>query len=201
MGISEEEARLQDMGIPILSDQAAPLIHAECVRIAQRLRRTGRKIVGLLPASDEIAVPPIAVQIGLALVELSGATVALVDGNVRWPAFSALAAAADTGRDESLFVTRWVRGSLAVLTPPRASDPGAGVPHLARLLGQGSDLFGHVLVDLTGFDLTGDHLAAIELVQAALVVAQAGLTREADLVRLRQELPAGKNLGVLLVGA
>src|SRR5262245_8062242 len=91
MGISEEEARLQRIGIHVISDQEDAAVHGACVRVAQRIRQAGRKVVGLVPASDDVAVPHLAVQLGLALVELSGATVALVDANVRWPAFSSLA--------------------------------------------------------------------------------------------------------------
>ena len=200
MGISEEEARLQRIGIHVISDQEDPRVHGACVRVAQRLRQTGRKVIGLVPASEEVAVPPLAVQLGLALVELSGATVALVDANVRWPAFSSLASEEVRTQDEMIFATRWLRGSLALLTPPRAWDPGAGVPQLARVITQGSELFAHVLVDLTGFELVGDHLAAVELVQAVLIVARAGRTREAELLRLQYDLPDGKNLGVLLTG-
>src|SRR5258708_7214488 len=92
VALSDEEARLKKLGIVVISDTDDHGVHSECIRVAQRLRQRGRKIVGLVPASADVAVPPIAVQIGLALVELSGATVALVDANVRWPAFSALAA-------------------------------------------------------------------------------------------------------------
>jgi hypothetical protein len=200
MGISEEESRLQRIGIHVISDQDDHRVHAECVRVAQRIRQTGRKIVGLVPTSSDVAVPPIAVQLGLALVELSGATVALVDANVRWPAFSSLAAEEVRTQDEMIFATRWLRGSLALLTPPRAWDPGAGVPQLARVITQGSELFAHVLVDLTGFELVGDHLAAVELVQSIMIIARAGRTKETELLRLQHDLPAGKNLGVLLVG-
>ena len=200
MATSEEESRLQRIGIHVISDQEDHRVHSECVRVAQRIRQTGKKIIGMVPTSSEVAVPPIAVQIGLALVELSGATVALVDANVRWPAFSSLAAEEVRTQDEMIFATRWLRGSLALLTPPRAWDPGAGVPQLARVITQGSELFAHVLVDLTGFELVGDHLAAVELVQSIMIIARAGRTKESELLRLQHDLPSGKNLGVLLVG-
>jgi hypothetical protein len=51
----------------------------------------------------------------------------------------------------SAFSTRWLRGSLALLSPPRAERAGEVVPQLARVLLEGQELFAHVLVDLTGF--------------------------------------------------
>jgi hypothetical protein len=189
----KRDARLEAAGLSVAAD---PEVRDECIRVAGRLRATGKKIFGLLPAGDDVAVPPIGVQLGLALAEVSGATVAFVDANLRWPAISALAA------DESAegFATRWLRGTLALLTPPRAGAAGAGLPQLARLIQQSSELFAHALVDLTGFRKIGEHLAAIEMCDGVVVVARSGHTREDALVRVRHEL--GDDLvGVLLTGA
>jgi hypothetical protein len=140
------------------------------------------------------------VQLGLALAEVSGATVAFVDANLRWPAISQLAVGERPDDDESAFATRWLRGSLALLTPPRAGAAGAGVPQLARVIQQSSELFAHALIDLTGFKNLGEHLAAIEMCDGVLVIARAGRTREGELLRLKHELPPAQNLGVLLIG-
>ena len=43
MGISEEESRLQRIGIHVLSDHDDPRVRAECVRVAQRIRQVGKK--------------------------------------------------------------------------------------------------------------------------------------------------------------
>src|SRR5262245_57700122 len=170
------------------------------MRTAQHLRDQGRRIMGLVPASAEVAVPPLAIQLGMALVQLSGATVAYVDANVRWPAISDVAGGDAPGADGSMFATHWLRGSLALLTPPRAGDAGAGVPQLRRLIEHGAELFAHVLVDLTGFDRLGEHLSAVALCEGVLIVARAGRTREPELRRLAGELPSERNLGVVLIG-
>jgi hypothetical protein len=88
---------------------------------------------------------------------------------------------------------------LALLTPPRASAAGAGLPQLARLIQQSTELFAHVLVDLTGFRKIGEHLAAIEMCDAVVLIARAGRTEENALLRVRAELPK-QLMGVVLVG-
>ena len=187
-------------------------VHSECVRIARRLHAARQKVIGFIPASPRVAVPPLALQLGSALVELTGATVAFVDANVRYPALSAMAEEDDfppepdrrptTDGEERprIFRTRWLRGSLAVLTPPGAELAGEAVPPLARLLLDGVDLFEYVLVDLTGFDVLGEHASAAACMDAVALVGRAHRTRERDLLRFLREMPSSRFLGVMLVG-
>jgi hypothetical protein len=74
------------------------------------------------------------------------------------------------------------------------------VPQLARVLIDGADLFAHILVDLTGFELLGEHASAAACMDGVAVVARAHHTREQALVDLAQLLPQDRFLGVLLVG-
>jgi len=185
------DERLRLLGIDLLQDGA---VRDECVRVARRI--VGSKVIGLLPASNDIGVPALGVQLGLALAEVSHGTVAFVDANLRWPAVVEEANAAG-----GPFVTRWLKGSLALLTPPQVQAAGAGVPQLGQLLSSGSELFAHVLVDLTGFKKLGEHLAAVQMVDGVVVVARAGRTTEGELLRLGHELPRARNLGVLLTAA
>ncbi len=196
---SDDDQRLAELGIEILTDESGPMVRAECMRIARRLVAAGEKIVGLIPASDDVAVPALALQIGGALCDLTGATVAYVDANVRYPSLSAIAG--EDGNDgDSVYSTRWLHGSLAVLTPHGSERPGEAVPQLARLLVSGVDLFHHVLVDLTGFDVLGEHGSAAACMDAVMLVGRAHHTRERDLLRFRAEMPEKRFLGVLLVG-
>src|SRR5262245_6060316 len=207
---AREEARLQILGLSEIGNKADGDVHSECVRIARRLNAAKQKVVGFIPATPKVAVPPIALQLGSALVELTGATVAFVDANVRYPALSAMAeeegevavkrAATDPDGHARVFRTRWLRGSLAVLTPPAAELAGEAVPALARLLLDGVDLCEYVLVDLTGFDVLGEHASAAACMDAVILVGQAHLTRERDLLRFLREMPSSRFLGVLLVG-
>ena len=191
--------RLDAIGIPLLDDEEPA--RAECIRIARRLHHAGHQILGLLPTEREAAALPLAVQLGQALVELTGATVALVDANVRWPALPLLG----PGKlahppDEDLYTTRWLHDSLALLIPTRATEQGAGALELRRLLTHARELFKHLLVDLTGFEPLGEHLEAAALVDRVVLVGSAGRTRGRRLRALEQLLPAGKLLGVILIG-
>lgn len=193
------------LGLPDF-DRPPAEVRGECIRVGRRLHHLGRRVVGLLPASREVAVVPIALQIGRALSEVrQGATIGVVDANLRWPAMSPEAIkewpTGPGGRDDDpVFTTRWLRPSLALLTPKRIGAAGAGLPELARVIQEGFELFAHMLVDLTGFRELGEYLAAIEMLDGVVVVARAGVTREGDLLRLQHALPASHNLGVLLVG-
>lgn len=195
-----DDVTLEALGIQ-LDDAALAALRTDCIPMARRIARAGKKIVGLVPASPEVGIVAVGVQLGLALGELTNGTVAYADANIRWPAISQLALGTRPAENESMFATRWLRGQLALLTPARVGQAGAGVPQLARVIQHGAELFAHVLVDLTGFKELGEHLAAIDMMDAVVVVARAGQTREHELLRLNHDLPRHLNLGVLLAGA
>ena len=208
MAVHDDADRLAAAGISIIGGGDRAGVHAEAVRIARRIHGARQKVVGFIPATDRVAVPPVALQLGSALVELTGATIAFVDANVRYPALADISTgdgashgASDADRVEHrVFETRWLRGSLAVLTPRGAERAGEAVPALARLLLDGIDLFEYVLVDLTGFDLLGEHASAAACMDAVVLVGQAHQTREKHLLRFLREMPESRFLGVLLVG-
>jgi hypothetical protein len=198
--VSEDDALLSAIGIELAAGAALPAVRAECTRIARRIHASRTKIIGLVPADEEVAVPPIVIQIGSALCELTGSTIAVVDANVRYPGLSKLATEVSPDRAASVYSTRWIRGSLALLTPPRAERAGEIVPQLARLLLDGVDLFAHVLCDLTGLELLGEHGSAAACMDAVIVVARARRTREDALIELGRLMPAERFMGVLLIG-
>jgi hypothetical protein len=193
---SEDDALLAAIGLDVDRDD----VRAEATRIARRLHASEATAIGLVPADAHVAVPPVAIQIGLSLCDLTGGTVAVVDANVRYPGMQRLARGEAAGGDDSVFATRWLRGSLALLTPPRVERAGEVVPQLARLLLEGAGLFEHILCDLTGFELLGEHGSAAACMDAVIVVGRAHHTREADLLALRRLMPEGRFMGVLLVG-
>jgi hypothetical protein len=196
---SDEEAILASIGVRVAGDDLAEL-RAACMRIGRKIHKAGTKVVGFVPTDDRTAVPPLLVHLGLALCDLTGATVAVVDANVRYPGLSALSRGHSPDRETSVFSTRWLRGSLALLTPPRVELAGEVVPQLARVLLEGSDLFAHVLVDLTGFDLLGEHGSAAACMDAVALVGRRRRTRETQLRQLAELMPADRFLGVVLVG-
>ena len=175
-------------------------LKAACIRVARRLHNEGVRVVGFVPAEDSVAVPPLLIQLGVALTELTGATIAVVDANVRYPGLGALNRDQETDSDDSVFSTRWLYGSLALLSPPRVESAGQVVPQLARALIDGADLFAHVLVDLTGFELLGEHASAAACMDAVALVGRAHHSREKELIELARLMPYGRFLGVLLVG-
>ena len=175
-------------------------LQAACAMIARRIHGERIRVVGFVPSNDKVAVPPVIVHLGLALCDLTGATVAVVDANVRYPGLAEVAKGHRTDHDDSVFTTRWLRGSLALLSSPRVERAGEVVPQLARVLLEGADLFAHVLVDLTGFELLGEHASAAACMDGVALVGRAHQSREEELVQLARLMPQGRFLGVLLVG-
>ena len=200
-------------------------IEAACARIARRIVDEKLRIVGFVPSDDQVAVLPVAIHLGLALCRLTGATVAVVDANVRYPGLAEISRgpemeraserwragpgsneaaagqpAARTNHETSVFATRWLKGSLALLSPPSVERAGEVVPQLARALLDGSDMFAHVLVDLTGFELLGEHASAAACMDGVALIGRAHRTRERELVELASLMPHGRFMGVLLVG-
>lgn len=195
----EEEARLAEVGIHVVGDES-PDVRAECMRIARRLLIERVKVIGFIPARDDVGIPSVVIQLGLSLVDLSGATAAYVDANVRYPALASLSDGVAKDSPNEVFSTRWIKGSFALLTPHRAEKAGEAVPALANLLLDGTELFEHVLVDLTGFDRLGEHASAAACMDGVVLVGRAHKTREKDVLRFVNEMPEGRFLGVLLVG-
>lgn len=187
------------LGIAVGDDRNGEL-KAACSRIARRVHGDKLRVVGFVPSDDKVAVPPLIIQLGLALVDLTGATIGVIDANVRYPGLSELNRGQETDSDETVFSTRWLHGSLALLSPPRAEKAGEVVPQLARVLLHGADLFAHVLVDLTGFELLGEHGSAAACCDAVALVSRAHTTREHELLELASLMPQSRFLGVLLVG-
>lgn len=194
-----DDAALAAIGIPIADGQSGEL-RAACARIARRIHGDAIRVIGFVPGDDRVAVPPLLIQLGSALCDLTGATIAVVDANVRYPGLAALNRGQSTDHDDSVFSTRWLRGSLALLSPPRVERAGEVVPQLARVLLDGADLFAHVLVDLTGFELLGEHASAAACMDGVALVARAHHTHERELVELSRLMPRGRFLGVVLVG-
>jgi len=196
---ASDDEILAALGIAI-GDRRSGELKAACAKIARRIHGEHIRVIGFVPGDDEVAVPPVIIQLGLGLCELTGATIAVVDANVRYPGLGALNRGRAADHDESVFSTRWLRGSLALLSPPRVERAGEVVPQLARVLLDGADLFAHVLVDLTGFELLGEHASAAACMDGVALVARAHKTREQQLMDLVQLLPRGRLLGILLVG-
>lgn len=205
-GSDREQARAEELeflaqaGIPLVGDDDAPGVRAECMRVARRLAASGMRSFGLIPINDRAAVPPVAIQLGVALMDLSGATVAYVDANTAWPAMPIADATAETRLfEDEPFSLRWLFRSLALVVPRVATSAGDAVPKLEWALGDGGSLFKHILVDLTGFDQLGEREAALDLVDGVILVAHPKQTTEREILKARDILDPERILGALLV--
>lgn len=203
MSADAQQARqeiLERLGLAADGNFKDRAVHAECIRIARRLRLAGRRVVGLIPTGPNVAIPPLGVRLGLAQVQLSGATVAYVDANVRLPAFASLANQPSADHAGTVYTTHWLLDSLALLTPPKVESAGQVIPQLALALEDGADLFHYMFVDLTGFDLIGEHAEASTLMDGVIAVGLAGKTRDRELLYYREQLGTSNFLGIMLVG-
>ena len=169
----------------------------EMVHAARRLSNSGRRVVGLLPATRNVAVIPLAIRLAVASVYLGVERVVVVDANTRLPAFRATVASSEYARElgsEELLPGVFVR---------RLDGPplhGLDLALLNRTLKQERNLAGLVLVDLTGFSDLGEHLRAFEMTDGALIVAVAGQTPKSAVEACGRALPGDLNLGVFLIG-
>ncbi len=179
-------------------------VRSECLRAAQRIQRRRCRTIGLLPASAEVSVVGIGVNLAIAMAELSGSTMAYIDANQRWPALAPLLASELSSTVDTTgahpFETRWLRGDVALLVPHRGAVSGAGLVELEKLLASSNEIFECSLVDLTGWRKLGEHLSAYSLLDGIVVVARADVTTEDQLLRIGHELPEERHLGVLLLG-
>ena len=196
MDASVEEV-LRAIGIgPVAGDDRSAL-RLECARLARLVRERLVRSVGLAPAGDDVAVPGLAIALGQALADASRQAVGVVDASGTWACARALAARA--APDGAPVATSWILDNLALLTP-RSLDPGATLAQLRATLADESSVFKHLVVDLTGLEHAGEHIAAFEVLDAVIVVARSGRTTSRQIRRAIRDLPKERGLGVLLTG-
>jgi hypothetical protein len=188
---------LREAGIALAGRADAPELRVECARVAARVRDRSARTLGLMPAGDDVAVPAVALVLGRALAEASPLPVGVLDVQGSWPCGRELAGMAESG--DSLVATSWVLPGLALLTP-RVPDAAAGLSLVRILAADLAAAYGHLLVDLTGLDHLGEHLAAFELLDALVLVARSGRTTVRQVQERLREFPAASGLGVLLTG-
>lgn len=197
-----EDAALAQLGLRHEGEDLGEL-RAACIKIARRLLHLGKttelRVVGFVPADDDVAVPPVMIQLALSLSALTGSPSAVVDANVRYPGLPELVGDVQLG--DTVYSTRWVAQSVALLSPRGQIPAGQVVLQLAKVVDDGAELFGHMLVDLTGFELIGEHASAAAGMDGVVVVATTHRTREPAVLGLAKVLPPDKFLGVMLVGS
>lgn len=186
---------LEQIGLKLVDPDASPEVYAELLRVARRIRESHRRTIGLLPASPRVAVPAVAIQLAAVLADVCIGDIAFVDANTRWPALAALAPQAAQPQPVRVQLCDHV-----VAFSRSGTDGRIDTEWLERTLRVDAGSFVHALVDLTGFPAMGEHAHAFDIVDGVLIVARAGLTREAELLARDAEVPRSRKLGVLLSG-
>jgi hypothetical protein len=187
---------LRAAGIGLASQGAASVLGSELARVAHRVRELRRRAIALLPVGDDVAVPAVAVELGRWLGHASRAPVGVVDAGGYWPCHRAIVEASTHA--PGLLATCWAWEELALLAPREGGADAALAAVRAAVAGGGA--FAHLVIDLTGFEQRGGHLAAFELVDAVALVARSGRSTLRQLQRCLRDLPPTRGLGVLLTG-
>lgn len=199
--LDPEERRLKTLGLSVIDPEKAPKLHAQAMHIARKIVQYERQVIGLWPVDDSIGIPSLALQIALALADYSSTTVSFIDANVRWPAGRAMLEEKEASLSEnSSYFTFWLRGMVAFLLPKVIGGAGEGYAILKRTIAESRDLFGYILVDMTGFDYVGDHLSVMELLDGVTLVAAKAKTIEDDILELQQDIDPELMIGTILVG-
>ena len=188
---------LRDVGIGFEEACERASLRSECARMAASARARRARTLGMLPASDDVAVPAPAIALGRALAHGSLQPVGVVDALGNWPCARVLSTHA--APDGPPMITSWVLEGLALLTP-RDAGPATGLSALRTAVADPADGFDHLIFDLTGLDHLGEHLAAFDLLDAVVLVARSGRTTTRQVSRRLSEIPERRALGVLLTG-
>ncbi len=197
--MDDHHSALGTLGIDLADSAASPDLYAGLYHAARRLRESRRKVVGLLPVNDCVALPPIAIQFASVLIDACQGAVVVIDANTRWPALGMLAPHAEPGVKSGVFCTAWLADFLVVMTPTAPTAPRLDLSGLEDAIRNDCEGYAHVLVDLTGFEILGEHWDAFRFLDGVLLVAVAGRTSEPELLSHQRDVPERLNLGVMLV--
>jgi hypothetical protein len=192
------DANITALGIPPIDPDAQPEAYAALLGVERRLRLSNRRIIGFFPAEPRVAALPLLIQLGLALSDRGKVPVALIDANARFPALRDRVPR--TAADSEGLVSMRLGASLELFTPRQARGKAFSEGEFSRVIEQRRERFRHVLVDMTGLEQDGGHLFVFRLLDATVLVAHAKSTPEYALVVAARQVPAERQLGVLLVG-
>jgi hypothetical protein len=168
---------------------ASRATRAEDVALARRLLQRPAGLVAFIPAGDDLEVWHVLPRLAAAMRVLSPGDFALV----RVPAFHEDA----RPPGPTLLRTRALGPGLDELLMPRTDGPVRAVAPLAGMIEQARLRYAHILLDASGF--LPDAPEVLDLPDAVVSVAAAGLTRERDLLDLVAMLPSDRHVGTLLV--
>lgn len=180
-------------------------IDVDCARVARQLKHSARRTVGLLPASPKVDVRPFVYQLSLALSQLQRSLVVVVDPIRHWPLSLEErdpVAEAAVSEDEPLFFSaRFLERAIALVAPHEVAPPGAKVEMLKIILQRlerAPTPISIQLIDMSGFARLGEFLAAVELLDGVITVAQSRVSKEDELLFLASEIDPEVDLGVIV---
>ena len=168
-------------------------IGAECGWLARQLKTSGKRLIGLLPASARTDVMGLATTVGGALTMIVHDVVIVADPDQR----SAVGTLPTTGTVACAFAS----ARLVTILPverPRDGTRLQAVKALLEFVGSSSDDIAHVLIDLSSFVLPGELLGVIGMVDGIVIVGSAGRVTDAELLSANSRIPPEVNLGVVL---
>jgi hypothetical protein len=179
--------------VPIAHGDDEPRAYAECIRIARHLRTPGYAPVGLLPADAATVIAPLGIQLAATIVDVTGQASAFVESSA---GMGAQAPSTTSTRG----ATRWLRTSVALISPARERAPCAQAAAACEAIEGAAARFGHVVVDLTGFERNGEIATVLASVRRVVIVASALETTERAVLDAVAHIPRPKRLGVMLLG-
>src|SRR5512143_4145097 len=89
-----------------LGGATRPEVRSSLAHLARRVREKGVRTLGLAPADDDVAIPPLAIALGQSLAEMAGGPVAVVDAVGGWPCAPELLEFTD--RPAAALATNWI---------------------------------------------------------------------------------------------
>ena len=187
---------IRSAGIVLEAGDGPPVLRGECSRMARLVRESLASTVGLAPAWDDVAVPAPAMELARALASMSDRPVGVVDALGSWGCASELTGGSN---GDGTPATSQLLDNLALITL-RPPDPYASLGSLKGWVVREAAVYGHLVVDLTGFEDVGERRAAFNLLDAAVVVARCGRTTIRQVEDALRDVPEGRGLGVLLTG-
>ena len=195
----EPKKLLERLGIAPIDPVRDRNAFAEIQRIARRLRQTGRRSIGFVPADDRAGAIALAVQIALASSQLYEGTGNVLDANFVCPQFSNSPHLSNVPADALGLRTVWI-AERVTLSTPAAPASTLVFADIARVTERAKNRYDCVFIDLTGVARWGEHQSAYDLVDGVAVVAVARKTLERDILDCSDEIPPERRLGIVLVG-
>jgi hypothetical protein len=160
--------------------------------IARRALAAAQRVIGIVPAPVAASSLQVARALAEALASLTAGSIAIVDAD-----------GSDVGgatRDaaEPLVLARWLAPRIALVGPDAPPAVGHAAATLARLVRYTRARAGATVVDLSGLEQHGELAGAFASCDSVLLVAQAGRTRERELLAAADLIGEPLLLGVLL---